>query len=153
MNNTNVYNFINDYFEHPIVTKIGYNESSSLYVCSIPSMINNEYKYLLFEVQFDVWPIGHTDKLKNVRWTRMQSKKFDKPKFRTKKEHYYAVDLDNSEFTIKVYNRSDESCDYIVNNVLNCNVNIENSKSKYDHVSNMNLTAALEIYSTTVQLN
>lgn len=152
MYKSNVCYFINDYFEHPSVTKVGYTDMSSLYACKLPSMISNEHKYLLFEVKFDVWNIGHVEKLKNLNWNRMQTTKFSTQKFKLKNEHYYTVDPDNSEFQISLENRTEELCNYKVNNVNNVKVIIENKKSKYDHVPNMTLTNALEIFSTTVSL-
>ena len=153
MYKSNICYFINDYVEHPLVTKVGYTDNSSLYACKLPSMIQNEYKYLLFEVNFDVWNIGHEEKIKNIKWVRMQTAKFNTPKFKLKKEHYYSVDSDNNEFTIFLENRSEESCNYQINGVdKNVKVVIKNKKGKYDHVPQMTLTSALETFSTTVIL-
>ena len=150
----NVKYFINDYFEHPIVEKIGYNQTKSLYACKIPSYIQNEYKFILYEVIFDVNPIGHTEKISKLQWSKIQTLKLKENKFpKLKNDHIYNVDLDNTEFDLTIVSRSEKETKYRINNIFNDIYVLINSESEYDHPSHLNLTSALEMYNTTILLD
>ena len=150
----NVKNFIDDYFEHPIVQKIGYNNTKSLYVCKVPSYIHNEHKFILYEVTFDANPIGHTEKVSKMHWCKVQTLKVKENKFpKLHKDHVYSVDLDNSEFDLSIVSRSEKETMYRINNIFNDINVLITSESAYDNPSYLTLTSALEMYNTTVSLN
>lgn len=69
-----IYSHIQNYFENPLFIKIKNEPDHSVYVCSIHTLLSNIIRYIVCIVPRDVFFIGDTQPLSNLKWVVLQTR-------------------------------------------------------------------------------
>lgn len=68
---------IDDYYDSPLLEKMGSNDQTSIYVCKIHSLLLKEQQYLIAIVPEDTYPLHTKVPLKDLEWTCFQARTLD----------------------------------------------------------------------------
>jgi len=89
-----IYKAFDDYFEHPILTKVKDVEKYSMYMTKLYCLLNNECRCIIIFVDKDNNPIEHNDNLINLNWVSFQTRTLPS-------EDYHTFKFKNHSYTPK----------------------------------------------------
>ena len=69
-----VYNNFDNYFNHPVMTKIKNVSDLSVYMVKTNCLLTNECRYIIVFVQQDYFPVNTRKPLKNLSWVSLQTR-------------------------------------------------------------------------------
>jgi hypothetical protein len=70
-----MYDIFYTYFDNPIMTKLRNEDTHSIYVCRIRSLLMNDKRYILAYVPINAYLNGTETRMSNLKWTVLQARK------------------------------------------------------------------------------
>lgn len=147
-----LYKSFDDYFNHPIMTKIKNINGYSMYMCKTYCLLSNECRYIIVFVKQDDRQLQSREKLSNLFWESLQTRtlpdqyNLNSHGYQPKKLGDLNVPIHRESVTkeCSVYNC--DSLDIIVTLLHN------EKYTSYDYQQHGNVIAALETYNTIITL-
>lgn len=143
-----LYDYFTSYFNNPSMTKVENTNNTSMYICRIMTLLN-ENRYLIVNVLETDHKVGHKTDMVNLKWlslqTRMLNSIYDIPKHRYTPMKYPPL--------YKDIIRTQKQNDYSTYNcaVYPIEVTLLNIKKSYHDFPNRGtILSALETYSTII---
>jgi len=148
----NVYDVLIEYFDNPTFTKIRDNDNLLIYMCKINVRLIGNNRYLVCMVPRDVYFVGDTLKLSELKWIVFQTRemmsnfKFENVQSYTPKRNGVFNEI------IHVEKRTSDEVKYISNenSVLSClDISLLNNKANvFEYPEKGAFNSALETYNT-----
>ena len=148
-----IYKLFDDYFNHPIMTKIKNINNCSMYMSKTYCLLTNECRYIVVFVYQDIMDNFRKEKLINLKWISLQTRTLsDQHSLPT---HSYEVSNTNplKKVLIKRIKVDKEASTY------NCEkfpltLSLLHTKNGFEEYSEHgNIVAALETYNTIIVFN
>ena len=145
-----IYNAFDDYFNHPIMSKIKDVNGHSMYMSKTACLLSNECRYIICFVVLDDLPVGKTEALINIRWVSFQTRSLSERHniqthgYQPKRDGPLNVIIIRTDVTAEA---STYKCDSFP-----LTVTLLHKKGENDYQPRGNVIAALETYSTIITL-
>jgi hypothetical protein len=145
-----IYTLIDNYFDHPVMTKAGDNGNFSIYMVKIHSLLALENRFLIATVPQDRFPQGFKIPLKELSWESFHATKLDHSEKGYIPHRYIPKRSGEFQRRITLYNRDNNSSYYDVD-FLPIIVTIQHGKkSAFAYNKEGTITLALETFSTII---
>ena len=145
-----VYNIFVQYFDNPTFTKTKNTSDHTIYMCKLNVHLANATRYLVCIVPRDVFFVGDTQPLSNLKWVSFQTRSLSEP-FNVKLKHGYQA-KHQAPFNSKIIETSRDQNEVKYRSLelpLEISLLITD-KLMYDYPSEGRLNGALETYNTIV---
>ena len=141
---------IDQYFDHPKLTKVGNNNGNSIYMAKNTSHLVTTHRYIIVMVPTDVVIMGQTIPLSDLHWTSFQTRTF------SVKEHnpeiYSYMPKKTAPFTSLIVQEEDTSkYSSYRSQQFPLKIYIFKKETSDSFPSRAQLNSALETYSTLIQ--
>lgn len=146
-----LYNHLVYYYNNPVFTKIKNTGDYSIYMCKLNVHLANKYRYLVCMVQRDVFFVGETQPLSDIRWQIFQTRSLTDSHPIIKKRHSYhpkSNDILNS--SIHQISKNNQETKYTSANIPVEISLLSDSNNLYEYPSTGTVKAALETYNTVI---
>ena len=148
---TDVYYTIDTYFDSPTFTKTKNTSDYSIWMCKIYTQLSNTNRYLICLVSRDVFFIGDTQPLKNLKWSVFQTRSLSDNHPEILKKHTYRPKQGNIYSSIiELYKSNDSEYEYKSIDLPLTIALLRDDKSPYNYPDKGTLNAALETYNAII---
>ena len=151
-NNELIYKAFDDYFNHPMMTKIKNIKNHSMYMTKIHTLLTNEYRYIITFIPEDNNSIGVTEALKNIYWTNIQTRTLTEN--HTLKSHTYIPKNSHPlNALVEIKKRTQTHSEYICEK-LGLNITMLHKRGDLHEYSNTGtVITSLETYNTVISFD
>jgi hypothetical protein len=146
---SSIHDILNKYYNNPVCTKLSNSGDYSMYWVRISSFLSNSKRYLIIMVDRDVFMIGDTRKLSDLKWRVFQARNVPDDKqiaFHT----YQASNRPPFNTKCTLENRGDQSTDYILEGFPIRITLLHTNDTKYQYPDAGTLASALETFETVL---
>ena len=153
----NLYEIIDDYFDSPYLEKVQDNDSISMYMCKISTLLaGSEQRYLIAICNRDKNEIGKKVPLSNINWKSFQTRTLVPNSSNYKIIPHSYSPKNNEKFNsilVNLLKRYEDHTEYFFEdkNYNNCIVSLlHKNKNLYEYPDSGNLPACLETFKTII---
>ena len=145
-----VYTLVDDYFDHPVMTKAGDSADLSIYMVKIHSLLALENRFLVATTGRDRYPMGFKIPLKEVPWVSFHTTRRENPERGYIPHKYVPKRQPMFQRRIALFKRDASASAYDADD-LPVVVTIQHGKkSPYAYNQEGTITLALETFSTII---
>ena len=148
-----LYGYFDDYFKHPVMTKIKNVNDLSMYMTKTYCLLTNECRYIVAFTKEDYDAVGAKKELKSLSWVSLQTRTLaDKHKLQSHDYQPRAIGPLNKKIVRTHINDSSSTykCEGLPLTITLLHTKKE-TESEYQRFGNV--VSALETYQTIVTLN
>lgn len=143
---------IDEFFQNPFVQKISNQETTSIYVCKIASLLLNEKRYLIAITSLDNTPIGHVTRLLDLEWMYFQSRILEGDEYVSAISHSYIVKNELTWPFTKTKTTKDYSIFVEASGTYPVEITLlHTSGDEYEYPNSGTLASCLETYQTIIR--
>lgn len=147
-----IYKAFDDYFNHPMMTKIKNVKQYSMYMTKIHTLLTNEYRYLIVFIPKDNNSIGVIEALKNIYWENIQTRTLSE-NHNLKSHTYIPRNSYPLNAPIEVQKRTKTQSEYKCEK-LGLNITMLHKRGDLHEYSNKGtVITSLETYNTVISFN
>lgn len=150
--NKKFYEYLDFYYDHPLMKKIKDEHEYSVYMCKIYSLLLNEKRYLIAIVQKDHYPINHICNLIDLNWISFQARVLDDYEYTEINSHSYLSKKTPNYSVYKISQDVDKSIYHLKNNEFPIEIILLHTHHDiFEYPNDGNLVSCLETYQTIIQ--
>ena len=145
-----VYRLIDNFFDHPVMTKSGNEGNFSLYMVKLHSLLALEQRFLIAVLPIDNFPVGYKVALSELFWESFNITKMNNQMKGFMSHHYHVKRGTEYQRKISLYDRKPDASYYDVEYLPIVIAIQHGKKSGYSYQKEGTLLLALETFSTII---